>query len=318
MSLKPHVDLSVAAAQRLLDGVMDGAQATHVARIHGGEIASIYEISLGADRPPVILKVYPETLRWKLRKEASMLRLVADRLRVPAPHVLAVDDTRTRLDLDYMLMTKLDGVVFGPLDATLPRAQYLEGYRQIGQLLRDLHAIPMAAFGYIGADGIMTPHVTNRAYITTQFARKLAEFERRGGDAGLARAVTAFAADGAHLLDACAEPVLCHNDLHAGNVLARVDAAGAPRLTGVVDFENTQAADPLMDIAKAAYYLKSGERDALLSGYGDNGRPDVAETLAYYHVYFVLVLWCWMAEIGNAAALPGITRDLELGLRSPA
>ncbi|MFX6728737.1 hypothetical protein ABTH13_20525, partial [Acinetobacter baumannii] len=83
-------------------------------------------------------------------------------------------------------------------------------YRQIGALLRDIHAIPLHAFGYIGADGILALHDSNRAYITTQFARKLAEFETRGGDAELAGEVAAVAAEGAHLLDACAHPVLCH------------------------------------------------------------------------------------------------------------
>lgn len=316
MSLKPNVDLSLDAAQQLLAGVIDGARARSVARIHGGEIASIYEIGFGDDRPAVILKVYPDTLRWKLRKEASMLRLVADRLRVPAPRVLAVDDTRTRLGLDYMLMTKLDGVAFGPLEATLSRQRFLDGYRQIGALLRDIHAIPLHAFGYIGADGILALHDSNRAYITTQFARKLAEFETRGGDAELAGEVAAVAAEGAHLLDACAHPVLCHNDLHAGNVLAQVDADGKPHLTGVVDFENTQAADPLMDLAKSAYYLTPAERAPLLAGYGELGRPEADRTLAYYHLYFVLVLWCWMAQIGNTAALPGLSGDLERGIRT--
>lgn len=315
MTLKPQLDLSVATAQRLLDGVIAGAEVERVVRIHGGEIATIFEIGLQADRPSVVLKVYPDTLRWKLRKEASMLRLVADRLAVPAPRVLAVDDTRTRLNLDYMLMTKLDGVVFGTLEVSLTRARILDGYRQIGQLLRDLHATPMPAFGYIGAEGIITPHPDNRTYITTQFTRKLAEFEARGGDPGLAREVAAVAADHAHLLEACARPVLCHNDLHAGNVLARLETDGAPHLTGVLDFENNQAADPLMDLAKAAYYLKSDQRDALLTGYGDTGRRDVNRTLAYYHLYFVLELWSWMAGIGNSEALPGLSRDLEGAVR---
>jgi aminoglycoside phosphotransferase (APT) family kinase protein len=48
--------------------------------------------------------------------------------------------------------------------------------------------------------------------------------------------------------------VLCHNDLHAGNLLAMIENE-APRLTGVLDFEGALAGDPLMDVAKALYYL---------------------------------------------------------------
>jgi aminoglycoside phosphotransferase (APT) family kinase protein len=45
-----------------------------------------------------------------------------------------------------------------------------------------------------------------------------------------------------------------HNDLHAGNVLAEI-AEGGVRLSGVLDFEGALAGDPLMDVAKALYYL---------------------------------------------------------------
>ena len=65
-----------------------------------------------------------------------------------------------------------------------------------------------------------------------------------------------------HLLDGASIPRLCHDDLHAGNVLVR--STREPLLSGIVDFENATAGDALMDIA-ALYYFKPQEKpqDAL-------------------------------------------------------
>ncbi|WP_247553757.1 aminoglycoside phosphotransferase family protein [Bradyrhizobium sp. 138] len=311
MTIKPDVQVTGPVAQTIIDEALPGEFVRSVSKLHGGAIAAIYEIALTSNRAPVILKVYPQLLHWKMRKEANMLALVQDRLRVPTPRVLAVDDTKRHLKLNYLLVTKLEGTLLGSMEKTLGAEQYLTAYRQIGGVLRDIHGIPMPAFGSIGADGIMTPHVSNRAYLTTQFERKLEEYTRRGGDGSHARSIAAIASSYAHLLDHCMAAVLCHNDLHASNVLAEVAADGTVELSGVLDLENAQAADPLMDLAKAAYYLGPSERRALIQGYGDTGRPQVGLTLRYYHLYFALVLWCWMAEIGDTAALPGLTRDLQ-------
>ena len=168
----------------------------------------------------------------------------------------------------------------------------------------------MEAFGYIGASGILTAHSTNHAYLSFQFDRKLREFTDRGGAAGLARQIAAHASRRAYLLRECSSPVLCHNDLHAGNVLAEI-AEGDVRLSGVLDFEGALAGDPLMDVAKAVYYLDAQARDALLEGYGDTGRQHWQQTLELYHLYFVLELWCWMVQIGNPQPLDKLALELE-------
>ena len=88
-------------------------------------------------------------------------------------------------------------------------------------------------------------------------------------------------------------------------------AQGAVRLSGVLDFEGALAGDPLMDVAKALYYLNEQARSALLEGYGEMGRRQPSQTLDFYHLYFVLELWCWMAQIGNNKALEKLALDLE-------
>lgn len=311
MKLKPDLQFSVAAAQAIVDQVASNQVVATISRLHGGEIATVYEIAFVDDvRPPLVLKVYPDELDWKMQKEAAVIRLIQDRLSVPVPRILRADQSRNLLDLNFVLLTKLDGSILGQLEASLPPVQRLAAYVQIGRLLREFHGIPMEAFGYIGATGVLNAHATNHAYLTYQFERKLREFAERGGDASLARRVARYAAERTELLRACRRAVLCHNDLHAGNLLATVSNTGLV-LTGVLDFEGALAGDPLMDVAKALYYLDAEARRALLDGYGEMDRASWRETLDLYQLYFVLELWCWMAQIGNRQPLMRLAVDLQ-------
>jgi aminoglycoside phosphotransferase (APT) family kinase protein len=311
MKLKPDLQVSIAVVQAIVDRAVARLPVADVSRLHGGEIATIYEIAfVNEGHPPLVLKIYPDDLHWKMQKEVTVLELIGNRLDVAVPRILLADDSKTVLGLNFTLMTKLDGSILGRLEAGLSQAQRMSAHAQIGRLLREFHGIAMGAFGYIGARGIVAAHPTNRAYLTCQFERKLREFAERGGNAGLAGRVADHVAAREHLLDACAKAVLCHNDLHAGNLLATV-VNGDVVLTGVVDFEGALAGDPLMDVAKAIFYLDAESRGAVLRGYGATDRAQWAEMLALYHLYFVLELWCWMAQIGNRQPLEKLASDLE-------
>jgi len=310
MNVRPALEVPLATAQSIVDRALAGRQVTGVSNIHGGEIAAVYMITFEGPYPPVILKVYPEALHWKMRKEANVLSLVQPRMSVPIPRILLADDSKQIVALNFILMTKLDGEILAGIEPTLTSDELLSSYSQIGKLLRELHRLPMQAFGYIGPNGILTEHATNQTYLSVQFDRKLKEFTERGGALGLSRRVDEYVARWAHLLQECTRPVLCHNDLHAGNLLADF-TAGSLHLTGVLDFEGALAGDPLMDVAKALYYLSDDTKKALLEGYGDMGRRRWSETLALYHLYFVLELWCWMAQIGTREPLDKLASDLE-------
>jgi hygromycin-B 7''-O-kinase len=311
MKLKPDLQLSVAAAQAIVDRAVRDRSVAGVIRLHGGEIAAVHEIAFEDEaHRPLVLKIYPDELHWKMRKEVTVIGLIQDRLSVALPRILFADDSKRLLGLNFTLMTRLDGSVLGRLEANLAPAQRLSAYVQIGRLLREFHGIAMDAFGYIGATGILTAHATNHAYLTYQFQRKLKEFAERGGDTALARRIAGHVTDRAKLLDGCTQAVLCHNDLHAGNLLAVVSNKGL-LLSGVLDFEGALAGDPLMDVAKALYYLDAGSKRALLDGYGAVDRAHWLQTLDLYHLYFVLELWCWMAQIGNSQPLDRLALDLE-------
>jgi aminoglycoside phosphotransferase (APT) family kinase protein len=188
--------------------------------------------------------------------------------------------------------------------------------RQIGSLLAVLHDQELEEFGYLGVDGVVDGHETNLAYMRFQFAKKLREFSELGGDDDLAAAIERYAAEREDLLTACQQPSLCHNDCLYGNVIV-VEADDGWRVSGIVDWENAVAGDPLFDLSKTHCYAQHwGEATlaALIEGHGA-AREAWRETIDLYVVYHLLELWTWFASTGRAEPLDGIAADLRGAVR---
>lgn len=312
LELKPRLVISVDQAQAIIRRIAPRASVLGLAELHGGEISTVIEIAL-ANAPSCVLKVYPEPLRWKMAKEVYVLGLLQD-LSLAIPKILLADDTRSVIDLSYLLMTRLDGTVLGRREATLSEAELFAIYAEMGAALRRINQITLDSFGYIGPHGVLTAHPSNHAYMSAQLERKLTEFCTRGGDPALAALLRDSVTARQYLFAAAVTPRLCHYDFHAGNVLAT--SQGGPHLTGIVDFENATSGDPLMDIAKALYYFTpkdAPKRDGFLAGYGKIERADWQQTLDLYRLYCTMELWCWMAQIGKPAALADLTKELANG-----
>ena len=107
-----------------------------ISKLQGGAIGAIYEIGLMDGAPSLILKVYPESLHWKMQKEVNVCALLSGRLGVPVPRVLLADDTKSIVGLNFVLMNKLDGVVFRDLEPGLVASEQFAAYSQMGEVLR--------------------------------------------------------------------------------------------------------------------------------------------------------------------------------------
>jgi aminoglycoside phosphotransferase (APT) family kinase protein len=311
-TVKPELEISPDQAQAIVDRMAAGRTVAFVSPLQGGEISAIYEIGLiGA--PSLVLKVYPESLHWKMQKEVFVSGLLQDRLSVPAPRILFADDTKSLIDLNFTVMDKLDGDILRGLAPTLTAEQLQAARSQMGRALREIHRVPMESFGYIGPTGVWTAYPTNRAFLSSQFEQRLAAFAEHGGDAMLGGRLKSYIAERAQLMDACATASLCHFDFHSGNILAGMKD-GSLQLSGILDFENAIACDPLMDVAQACYYFTLDDETkqaALFAGYGPIDRASLQDTLALYRLYCIFDLWCWFAQTGNHERLPRLARDLE-------
>jgi aminoglycoside phosphotransferase (APT) family kinase protein len=184
-TVKPEIAVSLAQAQAIVDRVSAGRTVAQVLELRGGAIGAIYEIGLMGGAPALVLKVYPESLHWKMQKEVSVCALLSGQLSAPVPRILLADDTKSLIGLNFVLMSKLDGVVLRGLEPALVATELFAAYSQMGKVLRQIHRISISSFGYIGPNGVWTAHASNRAYMSFQFEMKLTEFVEHGGDPAL-------------------------------------------------------------------------------------------------------------------------------------
>lgn len=179
-------------------------------------------------------------------------------------------------------------------------------YRQMGELLKRLHAIPMSAYGYIVGDGLLRPWRTNAEYMPAAFEQAFRQFRERGADADLTHRLEQQAQPRFGLLQHSGGAVFCHDDFQQGNVLVARDDAGKLYLTGLLDFGNARAGDALFDLAKTLFCCAHEDprsREPLLAGYGELNHPDPAEVLWLYTLYHRVVMWSHLKA-------PDILRDL--------
>ena len=162
-----------------------------IASLDGGEVHANYGIRT-ADGGELVLKVYRGELSWKRDKEAFLLRLVAGR--IPAPEVV-------HEGAGFLLMTRMPGA-----PARFTDADPVEVSRQLGRLLRELHAITFDSFGYIETR-VTSPVGTNLEYMRRRIEPKV-----RSGPPELRDALERHFAEHEAAFEGCTQAVLCHND----------------------------------------------------------------------------------------------------------
>ncbi|WP_202638622.1 non-ribosomal peptide synthetase [Bailinhaonella thermotolerans] len=298
--------LPAAAAQAVLREPYPGIEVRSVVPRTGGEISAVYEVRC-ADRD-VIVKLYPELFTARMRKESEVYALLAG-AGVPAPEVARADDSRRDLPRAYLAMTKVPGLPLSQVSAALPEDVIADLYREMGRVLRAIHAVELSGFGPFEGPR----RASNEEHLGDQLDLKIAQFAEFGGDADLHARIRAFAAERRHLLSRCTRPVLLHHDFHERNVMVAEREPGAWALTGVIDVENAQAGDPLLDLARTDYFAVRDDlvrRAALLDGYGPLP-ADWAERVELYRLYHALDQWHWLATIGETAALEPIEREIR-------
>jgi Ser/Thr protein kinase RdoA (MazF antagonist) len=281
------------------------------ARLHGGT-QDVYRIDLAGAEKPLILKIYADEPAWIVAKEALVAGWVGARAGIPIPRWLRVDERRTCIPFRFALTTWLPGVTVRSL---IGAPGIDAAYRQMGELMRRLHAIPMPSYGYIVADGIRRPQPTNDEYMRSAFDQAFRQFREQAGDEALTRRLEEKAQSRFDLLQYSAGPVLCHDDLQQGNVLAAYDRNGSLQLTGLIDFGNARAGDALFDLAKALFCCAHEDprsRAPLLAGYGEINHPEPEEALWLYFLFHRVVMWCGLTRRGDPSDGPAVLlRDLE-------
>jgi aminoglycoside phosphotransferase (APT) family kinase protein len=304
------VDLELEQVRAILHDLDGALTPVGFTRLHGGG-SDVYRIDLAGAANPLVLKIYGDEPAWIVAKEALVASWIGERAGIPIPRWLRVDEHRTRLPFRFALTTWLPGVT---VRSQIGADGIDAAYRQMGALLKRLHAIPMTAYGYIVADGIRRPQPSNDEYMRSAFGQAFRQFREQGGEATLTRRLEEKAQARFDLLQYSAGPVFCHDDLQQGNVLAEYGTNGTLQLTGLIDFGNARAGDALFDLAKALFCCRHEDprsREPLLDGYGDINHPAPEEALWLYTLFHRISMWNWLTRSGDISGPAGLLRDLD-------
>ncbi len=283
-------------------------------RLEGGS-TEVYKIDLvDADYTSVVLKIYPDKPEWGPAKEALVAGWLSD-LSVPVPTWLWLDESRSLLPLRYSLLTHLPG---RSLRHWMTEPGITRAYRQMGKLLRCIHAVSMPSYGCLQGHGVTNPIRSNEDYMIASFDSLFRQFRDLSGEYGLTNRLQQLAQRNFDLLSLSDGPVLAHDDFHQGNVLALPDEGNGLKLSGLIDFGNARAADRIFDLAKALFcstHEDPRSYQPILEGYGPIDHPDIERALWLYTLFHRASMFCWLTKIGvDASAEDGsgrLIRDLR-------
>jgi len=249
------------------------------------------------DGPPLVLKAFNDAVPYATGKETYASQLLRD-LDVPVTRFLASDETRTRMPFRYTIANYLPGrQVMTFKDA--PDVGDL--YRQMGEMLRKLHTVPVPGYGAFDADGLHDPVPTNTEYLNKRFTYGIGRFRHFGGGEALAQKLEAIFTAHDDVIAESRGAVFAHDDFQPHNVLAERDANGRLQLTGLLDFGNARASDPICDLAKALFCSEHdapGSTPHILEGYGAIDHSDPRAALRVYTLVHRVTMWMWLRHVG--------------------
>lgn len=179
-------------------------------------------------------------------RTAMLHRLVASNTSIPMPEILAVDVSCRAFPWRYLIRTYLPGWEWWAIQQHLSPEESAEAHRQIGAAVAQLHGIHFPAFGEMAADGGV------EAGGSFQYA-----FKRRAQKSipspRLLEMFLSLVEQHRQLFLDITPACLCHEDLHAYNILFHRRHAQW-RLATLLDFDKAWAGHHEIDLARLEFW----------------------------------------------------------------
>lgn len=211
-----------------------------------------------------VVKLSPPFWSDDLRNEAAILRLIANRLPVATPELLAEGELES---WGYLLLSRLPGEPLRLRWPQLARSEKVTLAHQQGALMAAVHALPVHdAPAWLAYDW--------QSRLSEQIATCAPAMQRSGVQAPLLADIDRYLGQARLLLLAETERVLLHGDLDAGNLLV-AHHAGQWRLSGLFDWGDGWLGPRTHDFISPGVHTLCGDRESLQAWYAGYGlAPD--------------------------------------------
>ena len=216
-----------------------------------------------------------------MESEVRAMEMASRDEEIPVARVYYYDDSRSLCDAPYFFMEKLPGRSVGSLGDTLTREERRRIDRRVGELNRRINRIQAPAFGLPGQP----------AYQGTEWYPVFRRMVELGVSDAAARDIDLKISTGElfeklekdqEIFQEVRIPRLLHWDLWEGNVFVENG-----EVTGLIDWERSLWADPLMEVGFRTYK----DTSAFMEGYGIGQLSErEARRALWYDVYLTLLV----------------------------
>lgn len=273
MRAQPRRSLPAAWLERIGRAALPGSGARTATPLGDGLRNSNFKLDLGAEREPVVLRIYEHDPSL-CQKEVDLMRLVSGA--VPVPEVISAEP-QGREDLPpFMLMRWIEGVTFRDLKRTGDTDAIAQAGYAVGKTLAAVGRFGFEKSGWIAPGPAVTAPLLEGADPMPRFVDLCLASEN------LQARMPADLRDRTHALiwrmaprlaDLDCGACLVHGDFNRRNLVLRRDA-GSWRVAAVLDWEFAVAGAPLADVGNFLCYERAAHPLAephFSTGYVDAG-----------------------------------------------
>lgn len=272
--------------ERMTKKAFAPAEMTGYQELTEGYFNMAYEVAL-SDGRDVILKVAPRSdvrimsyERGIMGSEVNAMRMVEDHMDIPAPKVLAYDDSCSICDSPYFFMEKLSGKSLNAIRETMSEDEISAINMEAGKILQKVNQIKCPVFGYPGQ-----PAFQGKNWY--QVFHKMLEAGIEDAEAGAVDLKISVSELWSMLerdkdyFDDVTQPYLVHWDCWDGNIFT-----DHGKITGIIDWERCLFADPLMEVGFRTFFRNI----PFMKGYGMEKLTDKQLRRALWYDVYMMIL----------------------------
>lgn len=181
----------------------------------------------------------------QFERAAAILRRVKEQTAIPMPDVLLADDSCHQWPWKVLIKTYIPGQEYAAIREQMTVTERSAAMAQIGDAVAQIHSIRFNSFGEVGADGQVKPAMNCIDALKAHAEKIIAHLDKDNRQERFLAALEPRLGLFANVRQAC----LCHEDLHAFNILFE-RSSGSWHLATILDFEKAWAGLPDSDLAR--------------------------------------------------------------------
>ncbi len=252
-------------------------------KINKGYSHEIFEVETNEYPEKIIIKLAnSKKEKFNLRKEKRIHEMLQKK-GIPVPRVIYLDDSKEKVDFEFMILSKAEGIDLGEIFDKLPKKQQENIFEQIGEILGKIHSIKFENYGYLTPKGIYNEHnftlkksgkkATTNSSVLSIMGMAFFDFgvlvSNDLVDRGFLEKISSYLINNKDLAYSNEKPSLIHGDFEIRNIRVK-KIKNQWRICSLLDFEYAASESREYDFIKLhrwGLFKKTNLKESFLKGY---------------------------------------------------